>query len=526
MKHWVMDYETLKNCFIAVFKHYKTDETEVFVIHKNRNNLKSFLEFLSQNIKNKEWHISYNGLAFDAQITHFILDSSDFLMSLEADEVANLIYKEAQSVITKSNKREFQTYPEWHMRIPQIDVFKLNHWDNMAKRSSLKWIEYTMDWENILDMPIHHESEIITNKELDIIIEYCMNDVDATKEIYNRSKSLIGLRLNLTEEYNINLINASEPRISKELFSYYLSDELNISKYELKSMRTYREVIKLNDIISYSFKQTKREDILTSVKMFYRYDYGQKKYYHYHEQKTEDLLDGYTGLEMYNLDPTDSHKDINLKYHSDRLTVEDFAQYTLLNNCNPHNMVEMTLPLNYMNLSVGDKIHIPLINNEKIFNIDYSKVDFLNGQPIYPLWMIMETNVGTTSVKIKAYQLHYLGVDGNHQFEMPDTEYEVIGNTSEFSNYTYPNGNQVPNWNYNPNANVESGFQIPYFDVTGDGVINVNDIIAVVNHITGNSQLNNTQKERLKYNSNGVLKTDNIINVGDLVSLVNIITNE
>ena len=99
MKHWVMDYETLKNCFVAVFKHYKTDETEVFVIHKIRNDLKIFLEFLSQNIKNKEWHISYNGLAFDAQITHFIIDSADFLIKLEADEVADLIYKEAQSVI-------------------------------------------------------------------------------------------------------------------------------------------------------------------------------------------------------------------------------------------------------------------------------------------------------------------------------------------------------------------------------------------------------------------------------------------
>tara|TARA_R100001594_G_scaffold22911_2_gene44511 strand:+ start:3300 stop:7301 length:4002 start_codon:yes stop_codon:yes gene_type:complete len=297
----------------------------------------------------------------------------------------------------------------------------------------------------------------------------------------------------------------------------------------IKESYTYDDIdttIKLNDIISYSFKQTKREDILTSVKMFYRYDYGQKKYYHYHEQKIEDLLDGYTGMEMYNLDPTDSHKDINLKYHSDRLTVEDFARYTLLNNCNPHNMVEMTLPLNYMNLSVGDKIHIPLINNEKIFNIDYSKVDFLNGQPIYPLWMIMETNVGTTSIKIKAYQLHYLGTDGNHQFEMPDTNYEVIGNTFEFSSYNYPNGDQIPNWNYNPNANVDNGYQIPYFDVTGDGFVNVNDIVAVVNHITGNTELDNRQKERLQYYSNGTLKTDNVVNVNDLVSLVNIITNE
>ena len=106
-----------------------------------------------------------------------------------------------------------------------------------------------MDWDNILDMPIHHESEITTQQQLDTIVEYCINDVEATNEIYNRSKSLIGLRLNLSEEYNINLINASEPRISKELFSYYLSDELGIPKRDLKGMRTYREVIKLNDII-------------------------------------------------------------------------------------------------------------------------------------------------------------------------------------------------------------------------------------------------------------------------------------
>ncbi len=37
MKHWVMDYETLINCFVAVFQHYKTEETKVFVVHKLRN---------------------------------------------------------------------------------------------------------------------------------------------------------------------------------------------------------------------------------------------------------------------------------------------------------------------------------------------------------------------------------------------------------------------------------------------------------------------------------------------------------
>ena len=74
-KHWVMDYETLYDCFTGVFENYKTTETKIFVISRLRNDLTEFISFLQENINNKEWHISYNGLAFDAQITHYILDN-------------------------------------------------------------------------------------------------------------------------------------------------------------------------------------------------------------------------------------------------------------------------------------------------------------------------------------------------------------------------------------------------------------------------------------------------------------------
>ena len=72
--HWVMDYETMSNCFVAVFEHYKTDEQKIFVVHEDRNDFKEFIEFLETNISNKERHISYNGLGFDAQITEYILE--------------------------------------------------------------------------------------------------------------------------------------------------------------------------------------------------------------------------------------------------------------------------------------------------------------------------------------------------------------------------------------------------------------------------------------------------------------------
>ena len=180
------------------------------------------------------------------------------------------------------------------------------------------------------------------------------------------------------------------------------------------------KTINTNDILSYKFSETKREDVITSCKMFYRYDYGQKNYPFSINKEINDsslLPDYYTNqTHNYHLQDTDGHKDINLKYHTDTETVNKFLDYKLLNQCNTHNLVDMKLPLKYMDLTIGDVIHIPLINNEKIFNIDYSVVDYKNTQPVYPLWIIMETNIGTTDVSIKAYQLHYLGTDGVHGF--------------------------------------------------------------------------------------------------------------
>ena len=69
--HWVMDYETLTNCFIGVFQHYKDENIrKTFVIYKDRNDLPQFIDFLNECKNKNQWHISYNGLAFDAQISH------------------------------------------------------------------------------------------------------------------------------------------------------------------------------------------------------------------------------------------------------------------------------------------------------------------------------------------------------------------------------------------------------------------------------------------------------------------------
>ena len=244
-----MDIETMSDFFCAVFEHYKEESVTEFVISFKENQIKKLVDFINENIKSEEWHISFNGLDFDAQVIQYIIDHAQELIALDSAQITDKLYKVAQDIIYRKNNGEFALYSHKQLKINQIDLFKLNHWDNPAKSSSLKWLEYTLDWHNVEEMPIHHSDSIDTIEKQEMVLSYCRNDVKFTKKIMEYSKSQIALRGVLTKEYGINLYSASEPRISKELFKYFLSKATGISSYELNGLRTNRTLIKVNDII-------------------------------------------------------------------------------------------------------------------------------------------------------------------------------------------------------------------------------------------------------------------------------------
>ena len=281
-----MDYETISNCFIAVFEHYKTEERKVFVVHEQRNDFPELVTFLQKCVTEHQWHISFNGLNFDAQITQKILDKQKDLLKLDTQSLVKFIYDYAQSVIEKSNKGDFADYAPYKLKIKQIDLFKLNHWDNRAKMSSLKWIQYSMDWANVEEMPHKHYEPVTDGNGLNSIIDYCINDVMSTKKVFEHSKEQILLRQTLTKEYGIDLYSASEPRISKELFLHFLEERTGMSKAHLKSLRTPRPYIVLADcILPYIKFETPefnkildyfRTKVITSTKDGFKYSVNYK----------------------------------------------------------------------------------------------------------------------------------------------------------------------------------------------------------------------------------------------------------
>ena len=249
MDHYVMDIETLRNLFLVVFEHYKKDEVHVFTIGPLRNDLAKLLSFLNHNRKFNEWHISFNGLAFDSQIIHYILLNKKTLLKLTGEQVAEILYQEAQDTIARSNNMEYPKYSERQLFIRQIDLFKLNHWDSPAKSAGLKWIQCSMNWYNVQEMPLPHDYRVTTVDELKQVSSYCRNDVKSTKAIMQRNAKEISLRGILSKDYNVNLYSASEPRVAKALFLHFLSKKLNIPEKILKKKRTFRNSIVVKDIL-------------------------------------------------------------------------------------------------------------------------------------------------------------------------------------------------------------------------------------------------------------------------------------
>lgn len=250
--HWIIDYETIFNLTVLVAVHYQREEVKVFVVHRYRNDLGPMIMFLEECARDGSYHITFNGLEFDGQITEYVLGLKDVFLNSESDPqyVANEIYNYAQEVINKKADGEFLDYYEKSLSIPQIDVYKLNHWDNPAKRSSLKWIQYTTDWKNMQEMPIFHGQYVDKQEDIDTVVEYCINDCKSTRHAFLLSRDQIALRKDLSKEFDLPLMSASEPRLSRELFLLFLSEKMGINKYDLRQLRTFRSEIRINDVIT------------------------------------------------------------------------------------------------------------------------------------------------------------------------------------------------------------------------------------------------------------------------------------
>ena len=131
----IYDIETMKEYFLVVVL-IPNGPYRVFKVNQHLNNLDGFIKF-TEEYKDYYW-VGYNNLRFDSQVIEWVLRNHHYWNELSSLEVTAMIHQKASDVIDDANHDVFPEYREQDLRLKQIDLFRIHHFDNKNRRVSLK----------------------------------------------------------------------------------------------------------------------------------------------------------------------------------------------------------------------------------------------------------------------------------------------------------------------------------------------------------------------------------------------------
>src|SRR5690606_18339281 len=108
--------------------------------------------------------------------------------------------------IINDNYEGYKAY-KWGFPIPYIDIYL--YWSKMlriSKKLSLKSLAVNMRWHKIQELPIDPD-ENISLEQIPLLLEYNLNDVEITEELFKRKKEEINLRFEIKRKYGIECLN-------------------------------------------------------------------------------------------------------------------------------------------------------------------------------------------------------------------------------------------------------------------------------------------------------------------------------
>lgn len=235
------DEETYPNAFTCGFLHPVTRRKWIFEISFRRNDIQQLCQFIDILAEQQCRTVGYNNIGFDYPVLHFIYRNRYAGISVTD------IYNKAMSIIDAYGPAKF-AHMVWESEwlVPQIDLYKIHHFDNMSKATSLKVLEFNMRMNSIEDLPFP-VGTVLTNEQADILIDYMWHDIDATDMFADRTAPQIKLREDLSEKFGKNMMNMSDVKMGETILVTEM-EKHGVSCYEYVGNKKVK-------------RQTKRESI-------------------------------------------------------------------------------------------------------------------------------------------------------------------------------------------------------------------------------------------------------------------------
>jgi len=260
MYDWVYDIEVYPNVFTIAFEHVDAPFQYVFEISEFRNDAPHIIEFVQGIGQRRGRMIGFNNLGYDYPVLHLLL--------MSRDTNPDILYRKSQSIIKSQDFDKFtHLVRKSDVIVPQIDLYKIHHFDNISRATSLKVLEFNMRSDNIEDLPFEFEKKL-TQDQIETLKIYNTHDVRETKKFYHKSIELIKFREELTAKYDRDFMNHNDTKIGKDYFVMELENAgVQCWRYvdnKWRPVQTHRGKMALKDAIlpSIQFKEPEFQRIL------------------------------------------------------------------------------------------------------------------------------------------------------------------------------------------------------------------------------------------------------------------------
>lgn len=219
--HWSYDIEVYPNVFTLATTHIRSGTQYYFELSPWRNDINALNDFLYWMHNNGQEQVGFNNQDYDWLVLDFV-----FRM-IPAGITNQMIYEKSCAIFDAKNQRDKRTARKdewwdhaikpWKQWIKQHDLYRINHFDNDAKRTSLKEIEFNRRMKNIKDLP-YPPGTVLDQWQTYYLGTYNLHDDDATAGFAYDCRKAIKLRYEFGAKYNLDIRNHSDSAIGTEFF--------------------------------------------------------------------------------------------------------------------------------------------------------------------------------------------------------------------------------------------------------------------------------------------------------------------
>ena len=259
------DIEVFPNCFHCFISDSESHKKYKFEISNRKNQLEELIDFFY--FKRVE-HImcGYNNHHYDDIVINYMIFFRNTMKRFDYLKICNSLYYLSKAIIESEKTENIDKIKPYKYAnyFYSFDLMTMLY--STTKQKSLKEVEILLGMDNVQEFEAGFDQRLL-DSEIDDMIKYNENDVDATELLLNTVKDEVDLRLEVEKEWGFDALSMSNIRIGEEI----LLRQSNLKGVALEEAKSkIRRVAKIEnkDIILpfIQYSNPKLKEVLLDVK--------------------------------------------------------------------------------------------------------------------------------------------------------------------------------------------------------------------------------------------------------------------